>query len=137
MGEDDSARGVVTGLLASWRRGEVGDTLAHFSPSIRHRICGAEGFVPIEGSIEGMEAFLEHMEDFGKTWELLAFEPISIIAEGNRAASHVKFRYRHKPSGRIVDSEAAQLWVTENAKVAELIEFLDTALFASINAERP
>lgn len=133
MGEDDSARGIVTALLANWSRGEVADTLARFSPSIRHRICGTHGFVPMEGGIEGMDAFLAHMKRFGKTWELLRFEPISIIAEGNRASSHVAFRYLHKPSGRIVDSEAAQFWVVDGAKVVELIEFLDTALFASVN----
>jgi len=133
---NDAVRLQLEELLANWSRGEVEKTLSHFAPSIRHRICGTEGFLHMENSIQGMDAFLAHMQEFSEIWELLGFEPVSIIAEGNRAASHVAFRYRHKPSGHVVESEAAQLWHFENGKAVELIEFLDTALFASLQAER-
>ena len=134
MAKDDVTRVQLEELLASWSQGEVEKTLAHFAPSIRHRICGTEGFVHMDRTIQGMDEFLDHMEEFSHIWELLHFEPISIIAEGNRAVSHVEFQYRHIPTGRIVESEAAQLWQFENGKVVELIEFLDTALFASLGA---
>lgn len=67
------------------------------------------------------------LEELLTVWAPEIFEPMEPIVEGDRAAARVRIRYRHRTTGKILESELAHFWTMRDGRVAELVEFYDTA----------
>jgi ketosteroid isomerase-like protein len=64
-----------------------------------------------------------------------SFEIASLTIEGNRACVLCKATFTFGPTGETVHSELGHFWTFENGFATEVVEFLDTALVAHLQAK--
>ena len=65
-------------------------------------------------------------------WEMIDYKTTVFIAEGEHVAMRGSTAWRHRRTGRIVDTPKADFWTFHDGKVVEFYELYDTAaLFAA------
>lgn len=93
---------------------------------------GNKSALELTGSMQGHPtlhgAFGQLIADFG-------FESREILAElvdGDRAAIHSRVVVRYRPTGKSFSTEILDLFRFQDGKIAELVEFADTAQIKAI-----
>jgi hypothetical protein len=59
-----------------------------------------------------------------------SFSPVDFIADGDRVASRSEIRLTRRTTGQEFMIPAADFWTIRDGRIAELIEYCDTALIA-------
>ncbi|MEY9357851.1 ketosteroid isomerase-like protein [Bradyrhizobium yuanmingense] len=117
-------------IRAGYAARDGGDTdslVTAFHPEGAFTLMGDKGALELTGRMQGhpilREAFRQFTEGFG-------FEGREILAElvdGDRVAVHSRVTVRYHPTGKAVSTEIVDLFTFQDGKIAELIEFADTA----------
>jgi hypothetical protein len=84
---------------------------------------GLEYSAPATGRAD-LERFLTAIT---KDWEMLHFTPDDFIAEGDRVVMVGRCGWRHKGTGKAVESPVVHVWRFRDGKVTEMLELYDTA----------
>ncbi|WBL79984.1 nuclear transport factor 2 family protein [Bradyrhizobium xenonodulans] len=107
--------------------GDVEGLVTAFHPEGAFTLMGDKSALELTGSMQGHAtlrgAFGQLIADFG-------FEGREILAElvdGDRVAVHSRVVVRYHPTGKAVSTEILDLFRFQDGKIAELIEFADTA----------
>jgi ketosteroid isomerase-like protein len=89
----------------------------------------ADGAAGMEFSAErrGKAAAAAYLAAIGQDWEMLFFKPKEVIAEGDRVAMFGRCGWRHRGTGKEVESPVAAFWKFRGGKAVEYLEFYDTA----------
>lgn len=69
----------------------------------------------------------ELFRHFMDTYDFLALEPGPIIATGDQATVHAHIRFRHKQTGKELDTRVTQTWRIKDGKAISLDEKHDVA----------
>ena len=117
-------------IRAGYAARDGGDTdslVTAFHPEGAFTLMGDKSALELTGRMQGhptlREAFHQFTEGFG-------FEGREILAElvdGDRVAVHSRVTVRYHPTGKAVSTEIVDLFTFQDGKIAELIEFADTA----------
>ncbi len=71
------------------------------------------------------------------TWQWTGFEIHSVLVEGNSAAARYELNTVHVPTGTAFTSESMdQFYFDGDGKITEMVEFVDTARVAQLEADR-
>ena len=79
----------------------------------RDRDCRSE----VKGYLEGLMA----------EWEMVDFTASEFIADGDRVVMVGHVTFRHRKTGKTVESPKADVWRFRDGKAVEFMEFFDTA----------
>lgn len=101
---------------------------------IRSLAAGAPA-VEFTSAGNGKEQFKRYFEGLLADWEMINYKTGEFIAEGDRVAMLGSTAWRHRKTGRAIDTPKADFWTFRDGKVVEFREFYDTA--ALIEAARP
>ena len=83
----------------------------------------------------GKEQFKRYFDGLLAEWEMINYKTGEFIAEGDRVAMLGSTAWRHRATGREIDTPKADFWKFRDGKVVEFRELYDTA--ALIAAARP
>lgn len=127
MGQREDMLALIRTAYAARGDGDVEGLVTAFHPEGLFTLIGDKSALELTGSMQGHPtlrgAFGQLIADFG-------FEGREILAElvdGDRAAVHSRVIVRYHPTGKTVSTEILDLFRFQDGKIAELIEFADTA----------
>jgi len=97
----------------------------------------AAGAPPAEftSASNSKEQFKRYLDGLLADWEMINYKTGEFIAEGERVAMLGSTAWRHRKTGREIDTPKADFWTFRDGKIVEFHELYDTA--ALIAAARP
>lgn len=68
-----------------------------------------------------------YFENLGEIWEMIFFDLEEIIAQNDRVVVMAKCKWRHRETGRSVETPKVDIFRFKKGKITEFREFFDTA----------
>jgi ketosteroid isomerase-like protein len=90
----------------------------------------AMGFNHENGSPAAVEAYFAAMAN---EWEMVRFEPVDFIAQGDRVAVLGDCAWKSKRTGRIAESPFAQFFTFRDGRITAIVEMFDTATAVAVH----
>jgi ketosteroid isomerase-like protein len=132
-------RTVFEALLDKLYEDRVADNvegvMSCFHPDAAMRMAGSPFACPAAAAAKGAANVRLLIEGLVRAWEFLLFERRATVIDGDRAAVHSRLRVRFRPTGEEVETELYDLWTIRDGKIANLLEFADTALINAVVAK--
>jgi ketosteroid isomerase-like protein len=113
-------------------KGEVDGLMEAFHPDGSFELAGATAILPVAGAVQGHPNVRASMAGFVAAFEFIEREILSFVVDGQRAAVHCRLKVRFIPKDAVVTTDVLDLFKFEDGKVAELVEFADTALIKDL-----
>ncbi|MBR0794213.1 nuclear transport factor 2 family protein [Bradyrhizobium jicamae] len=123
---------LVNQAYAARSRGQVEELMEAFGSDATFELFGDKRTLPITCTISGHQNIKQALKQFSTDFEFLEREITSFLVDGDRAAVHSRLKIRFVPKDRTFTTELVDLFRFENGKVAELVEFTDTAQLKEI-----
>lgn len=127
MASREDMLALIKAAYAARDGGDVAGVVTAFHPEGAFALMGNKNALELTGRMEGHPtlhaAFTQLSADFG-------FDGREILAElvdGDRVAVHSRLTVRYHPTGKAVSTEILDLFRFQDGKIAELVEFADTA----------
>jgi uncharacterized protein len=129
MSSTDESRRVIEGFYTAVAAGDMEAVVATFADDVEVEVMGRS---PISGRHVGRDAFLANAMgpvvealdpdtvELAATWEIFA-------ADGDRVVARMTGRAANK-AGKRYDNSYCQLFRIRDGQIAEMYEYLDTAL---------
>jgi ketosteroid isomerase-like protein len=84
------------------------------------------------GEVNSKADFERYFKGLLDEWEMIDYKTTVFIAEGEHVAMRGSTAWRHRRTGRIVDTPKADFWTFHDGKIVEFYELYDTAaMFAA------
>jgi uncharacterized protein len=84
-------------------------------------------YVPFSGKFHGKSGIAQFFTTLGESAQPLRFEPVQLIAEGDRVVAIGQATWLAKPTGRSYDTAWVHVFLMRDGKVASFEVFYDTA----------
>lgn len=79
------------------------------------------------GDFVGRETLRNYFSQMANVWEMVAYEPLRFIAQGDEVAVLGTCAWRSKKTGRVAESPFAQFFTFRGDRIVEIVEMFDTA----------
>jgi uncharacterized protein len=123
---------MVRTIYAHQSAGEVDRVLAFCHDDVRFLWVASQPANPHAGTFRGREDLRTQLTGLHELFVYRSFEPVDFIAQGDRVASRAQVHMTRRSNGREFTVPLADFWTFRDGKVAELIEYYDTALIAEM-----
>lgn len=127
MGAQENVQVIKDGY-AAFARGDMAALMALFADDIEWVIPG-EG-LPLAGTYRGHAGVTQFFQQLTSVSEILSFEPLEFIGEGDRVVVVGRERARVKNTNRTVETNWIMTWTVRNGKVTNFREYTDTLAWA-------
>ena len=118
---------LVQEAYAAFQRGDIQSVLDRLSDEIVWNTPGPPAQMPLGGTRKGQNEVMSFFSMLMETEDIEHFEPVEIVAQGDKVVSFVSFRCRFRATGRTYETELAHVFTIRNGKIAAFREFYDTA----------
>ena len=130
--DSEAKRRLVEEAYAARAKGDIKKILAAFQPNGAFQLAGDTNTLNVLGAVEGHPQLEAVLTGLVKDYEFIKRDILSFTAEGDRAAVHSRLTIRFVPKNKTFSTELVDLFTFKDGKIASLVEFLDTALIASL-----
>jgi ketosteroid isomerase-like protein len=113
-------------------RGDIEGIMAAFHPNAVFELKGEKDLLEVAGAVQGQPNLRAAMTGFIETFEFVKRDIVDVIVEGDRAVVHSRVEIRFIPKDVVVTTDILDTFRFEDGKIAELLEFADTALIKSL-----
>ena len=113
-------------------KGDIEGIMAAFHPNAVFELKGEKDILEIAGTVQGHSNLRAAMTGFIETFEFVKRDVVEAIIEGDRAAVRSRVTIRFTPKDIVVTTDMLDTFRFEDGKIAELVEFADTALIKSL-----
>jgi ketosteroid isomerase-like protein len=121
---------VVQQAYNNFKTGNIPALLALFSDDIEWELPKVEN-VPFTGKRTGLTAVGEFFDLVGANQDVLEFDPLESIAQGDKVVSLGHYEWRVKATGREFASDFAHVFTIRGGKVVAFKEYFDSAVVAA------
>ncbi len=121
---------LVNELYAHHALGDVDSAVADCVEDFHFLLVASPELTPYSGSFRGRVAFRDQLRKMHDLFIYRSFSPVDFIADGDRVASRSEIRLTRRTTGQEFMIPAADFWTIRDGRIAELIEYCDTALIA-------
>ena len=118
-------------------RGDVEGTVRHFTDDATFALAGAPQASPVAMRCTGCESIRGVMAGLISAFRFSDHEIVELFLDGPRAAVHTRFRVRSAATGEEAVTETVDLITFEGGKIADFVQFCDTALAAKLAGPAP
>ena len=73
----------------------------------------------------------QYFEILTRDWEMIDYPEEKIVADGDTVVWIGRCHWRHKPTGREINSPKVDIWTFRNGKAVKFMEMFDSLGFAS------
>lgn len=118
---------IISGMYASFAKGDVPAVLAWFDPKIEWH--EADGFPSLGGIYNGPDAVLNGVFiPLGTNWDGFTVTPDEIVASGDRVIAMGHYAGKYKATGKSFRTPFAHAWRFANGKIVNFHQYTDTAI---------
>jgi len=118
---NNAAKAVVERMFSAFGKGDVEGFVETVSPDTVWIYHGTQ-VIP-KGTFEGKEGVRKFMSNIINNTEMLSFEPLQYICEGNMVVVLGREHQRVKRSGRELKQQWVQVYTVENGLITRMEEF--------------
>ena len=134
MTDREAIHRVITEAYAARNRGDIDELMKAFGPGASFELVGDKEALSLTGAVEGYTNVRQALADFITAFQFVDRKITSFLIDGDRAAVHSTITVRFIPKDVTVTTEVLDLFRIEDGKIAELVEFGDTALLKHITS---
>lgn len=121
-------RAVISSFFASWRVQDVEWTLEHLHDDIVYEIHADTAEHPFFKVMRGKEACRDALFNILKDFDYLKYEPTINSVKGNTVRSSIAFRYRHRPTGEVLEGSRRLVFKLQDGLIARIDGYHDAKL---------
>lgn len=121
----DDPKSVVESAYAAWHARDLPNLLALLSDDMVFALHIPAEVIPIGGETRGKAAVGAALQGLLDAYDFLAYEPGALTVVGPQVNAEVRFHYRQKATGEVIDSRLRHTWTVNAGKVARLDEWHD------------
>ena len=116
---------IVASWLACWSAQDVEMTLLHLHENVVYKVHSTREVLPFGGEQCGQEALRDLMFSILADFDVLLYAPnfITPVADGVR--TNVKFNYRHRATGEVLEGTRRLLIQIRNGLIVRIDGFYD------------
>ncbi|MBB4396689.1 nuclear transport factor 2 family protein [Bradyrhizobium sp. ERR14] len=118
---------LIRTAYAARGEGDVEGLVTAFHPEGAFILMGDKGALELTGRMEGHPTLRGAFTQFTAAFGFESREILTELVDGDRVAVHSRVVVRYNPSGKTFSTEILDLFRFQDGKIAELIEFADTA----------
>ena len=116
---------VIGDIYDAWRAQDV-EWLASYLPEDFHHIIHIPPEMhPLGGTRLGKRATIERLKMLTVQFDFLRFDTQDLMIQRNRAGLEIPVRYRHRETGRYLETTIANFWTFEDGWPVKLVEYHD------------
>lgn len=134
MTDREMMRKLVEQAYTERASGNIDGVMAAFHADAVFELAGNKKILALAGAVRSHPNVREAMAGFIGAFEFIKRDIIAFIADGDRAAVHSRLTVRFVPKDMTFTTELTDLFKFQDGKIAELVEFADTALLKEITA---
>jgi uncharacterized protein len=132
MSDEANNVAVLTEAYRRWhdsRGGSVDHWMSICSENIQFGslIRGAETRVAYMTGYNARAELGRYFEGLARDWEMIEYKVEQFVAQGDRVVMIGQCSWRHKSSGKVVNTPKVDTWRFANGKAVEYYEYFDTA----------
>jgi ketosteroid isomerase-like protein len=131
-----TGRQVIEDLLeefyAARVRGDLDTVAKLFAANATFQVAGSDDASPMPMTVKGNAGIQNLMQSMIASFELSDFTIIEMLIDGGSAAVRWQATIHYTKTGKIFTTELADFITVANGQVTSFIEFLDTALAATV-----
>jgi ketosteroid isomerase-like protein len=127
MGNREVTLDLVKQAYEARSRGDLEGLMATFHSDAVFTLAGDKKALEVTGSVHGHDRVREALRGFIANFDFVQRRILSEVVEGSRAAVHSHLVVRYVPTKQTWTSDVLDLFTFRDAKILELIEFVDTA----------
>ncbi|MGY3694697.1 ketosteroid isomerase-like protein [Bradyrhizobium sp. USDA 3240] len=136
MTDRDAIHRLVTQAYAARDKGNIDSLMEAFGPNASFELVGDKKALHLTGTVEGHTNVRQALSGFIAAFEFIDRKITIFLVDGDRAAVHSTITVRFIPGDLTVTTKVVDLFRFENGKIAELVEFGDTALLKQITSPK-
>jgi ketosteroid isomerase-like protein len=110
------------------RAGDMEAILAVFHPDGKFELAGAKETFAVAGASQGHQDLRATLTGLIANFEFLQRDILCTLIDNDRAAVHSRVKLKFVPKNQTVTTEILDLFKFQDGKIAELVEFVDSAL---------
>ena len=130
----EQTEAAVNGFFSARMKNQPSEVFETFADGAKVRMAGAQDASSIAHRTQTTEELQASIEGLVGDWKWTDLQMLSILVDGNSASARYDLSAIHLPTGTQVSTESMdQFYFNDQAKITELIEFVDTALVAQID----
>jgi ketosteroid isomerase-like protein len=122
----EQLRARIYDLYTAFSKGKFDFVLNSFDDKAEFISYAPIELFPYLGRQHGKAAIAETMKKIHEKYELLSYQPISLLVEKDDAGVIVMVRLRQRGSGRVIQLLLAHFIRFRNGRIVELREFMDS-----------
>lgn len=130
----ENTQKVVQDFYAARLSNSADATAAYFDHDGIFEMAGGASGAPIVTTRDCPGECHDTVKAVVAQWEWRDQDILSTVIEGDNAAVYYRLRAAYAPTGVAVDTQLCDMLTIKDGKIAELIEFVDTALVATLTA---
>ena len=129
MNEQENAK-TVQEAYNNFNTGNIPALLDQMSDNVTWELPEIEG-VALAGKRTGRDGVKEFFEMLARDQDVLEFEPLESLAQGDKVVSLGHYKWRVKDTGREYASDFVHVFTLNNGKIVGFREHFDTAVVAA------
>lgn len=124
----EKIRKAIDALYTIRLTNEAAGCLTSFADDATFALAGGNEIRALGPPVRGKKALQPFLAQLVNVWRWIAHEPLAVLIDGQSAAVRYRLTATHVPSGKEVVTEIMDHIVfDENAKIREMVQFVDTA----------
>ena len=126
MSEQNNAA-TVQQAYNNFKTGNIQALVEQMSDGITWQLPEIEG-VPLAGTRNGRDGVKEFFATLARDQDVLEFEPLESVAQGDKVISLGHYKWRVKETGREYESDFVHVFTVRNGKIVAFREHFDSAV---------
>ena len=129
MSEQNNAA-TVQQAYNNFKTGNIQALVDQMSDGITWQLPEIEG-VPLAGTRKGRDGVEEFFATLARDQDVLEFEPLESVAQGDKVISLGHYKWRVKETGREFESDFVHVFTIRDGRIVAFREHFDTAVVAA------
>jgi len=129
MNEQDNAA-TVQEAYHNFKTGNMQGLLDQMAENVTWELPEIKG-VPVAGKRTGRDGVKDFFTTLARDQEVLEFEPLESLAQGDKVVSLGHYKWRVKDTGREYASDFVHIFTVRDGKITGFREHFDTAVVAA------
>jgi ketosteroid isomerase-like protein len=123
---------VIERCYAARQKGDIETLMAAFDPDAVFGLAGSKELVPAAEPARGHQNIRDTMTGLIAIFDFIDRDIISMVIDGEHAAVHSRVKIKYVPRDRTITTDLLDSFRFKDGKIAELLEFADTALIKDL-----
>ena len=125
---------ILGDIYDAWRAQDL-DWLASYLPDdFTHTMHIPTSVRPQFGTCHGKKAIIARWQTVIVDYDFLLIDTSGLMTDRNHAAIEIPLRYRHRATGKVLETTKGNFWTVEDGWPVKLTEYYDVAYIQSFRA---